>query len=126
MSFRLRVEDEYAHGEKTYGARGEEADGHAPERTSEEFREFVGILYARRLLPPGWALKDEMELFDGAEENIHIPLEEPDLVELFGRSEVAVLRAIAESALGPVGNWLPFSKYDYDDEDYDEVHQSDY
>lgn len=108
MSFQFRTEDEYSFGGNLVGLYETAASELSNKNTSKQFQEYVQVFRRKNMLPPDWSVKDDKELLEKAEGHIHFSLEKSDIIERFGYSsgEHTVLRSMAESALGPIGNWL--------------------
>ncbi|KAF0756618.1 hypothetical protein DYB25_002390 [Aphanomyces astaci] len=103
VSFQLRVEDEYVFGGEMVGTYGEQTGG---EPCAPQFMAYVQLAKAKSVLPSDWTDEDDRQLMQLASGAIHSAIEQSDVVTRFGYGEQLVLRALAETIVGPLGQWV--------------------
>jgi hypothetical protein len=115
MSFALRTEDEYSTAGNLVGLYDYSAAGASPTPGTRDntvfwaFQRYVAKAKSLGVMPDDWIAKDDAELekFAIGDSGIYFAVEKSDVVEQFGYAsgEHFVLRSLAESILGPLGNW---------------------
>ena len=116
FSFALRVEDEYTMGGYV-GIMAAVVDevpqprpGDMNNPVLDEFKQYLERAKQKGVLPQDWSEDDQRKVLELAASRggIYNSWTKSDIVEKFGYAsgEHFVLRSLAESILGPIGNWV--------------------